>query len=103
MPAVENNPLRTLSRKTGKRWPVLSRAQSDADVKCTAIKNRLNGAGISFPPEIDLVVCGSLGRGEWTRSSDIDWFLLINGAVSNEHLQLAKVVELHLIEYRTIE
>ncbi len=35
--------------------------------------------------DISVVVFGSLARGEWTSSSDLDWTLLIDGAVDTKH------------------
>lgn len=39
--------------------------------------------------DISVVVSGSLGRGEFTSDSDIDWTLLVDGPAASEHLDVA--------------
>lgn len=52
-----------------------------------------------------LVVFGSLGRGEWTKSSDLDWTYLVDGQVNSDHLGIAlkiqDVLENHKNEFRS--
>jgi len=52
--------------------------------------------------DYDLVVFGSLARGEWTNGSDVDWTLLIDGQVSSDHRSVAHAVQTALgkIEFR---
>jgi predicted nucleotidyltransferase len=84
------NPLSILAAETGKRWPQLFSGQKRAEKKIVEIQAAVFMEYPDFPPEADLVVCGSIGRGEFTASSDIDWFLLVNGPVKNTHLKLAQ-------------
>jgi hypothetical protein len=41
-------------------------------------------------------VYGSLAREEWTRQSDVDWTLLVDGRADPRHLQAAKEIERRL-------
>lgn len=43
--------------------------------------------------DADLVVFGSLARGEWTSGSDVDWTLLIDGQANPEHREIARQIE----------
>ncbi|MEM8947492.1 MAG: nucleotidyltransferase domain-containing protein [Planctomycetota bacterium] len=39
---------------------------------------------------VQIVVNGSLARGEWTSGSDVDWHLLVDGPANPQHLKLAQ-------------
>jgi predicted nucleotidyltransferase len=43
-------------------------------------------------PDTSLVVFGSLARGEFTDSSDIDWTLLVDGITIPEHAEVARQI-----------
>lgn len=85
--------LKALARRYRKRWPEIFRAQRRSEETIGKIQYAIREAGITFSTETDLVICGSLARGEETGKSDVDWFILVNGPVSNTHLQVAKEVE----------
>jgi predicted nucleotidyltransferase len=42
--------------------------------------------------DTSLVVFGSLSRGEWTSSSDLDWTYLIDGEANSDHLFIAQKI-----------
>jgi hypothetical protein len=44
-------------------------------------------------PDTSLVVFGSLARGEWTTSSDLDWTYLIDGGAKSSHLQITQDIQ----------
>ncbi len=46
-----------------------------------------------FSPDLDLVVFGSIFRNEFTKGSDVDWTLLIDGQADARHLDVAKFIE----------
>ncbi|MCP3980334.1 MAG: nucleotidyltransferase domain-containing protein [bacterium] len=48
--------------------------------------------------DADVVVFGSLARGEWTSKSDVDWTLLIDGQAAPEHRQTAQGIAKRLSE-----
>jgi len=52
-----------------------------------------NVSAIKVPPDIALVVFGSLARLEWTSSSDVDWTLLVDGPSDPEHFSLARAID----------
>jgi predicted nucleotidyltransferase len=43
--------------------------------------------------DTSLVVFGSLGRDEWTSSSDLDWTFLIDGGANSDHLLIAQDIQ----------
>ena len=48
--------------------------------------------------DAQVVVYGSLARGEWTEQSDLDWTLLIDGQAKPEHRETAHKIESDLAE-----
>ena len=46
-----------------------------------------------FSSDLDLVVFGSIFRNEFTKGSDVDWTLLIDGQADARHLDEAKFIE----------
>lgn len=51
-------------------------------------------------PETSIVVTGSVGRGEVTRGSDLDWYLLIDGPSNPEHFRLAQRIDEALVDLK---
>jgi predicted nucleotidyltransferase len=43
--------------------------------------------------DTSLVVFGSLARGEWTGSSDLDWTYVIDGEANSDHLRIAQKIQ----------
>jgi predicted nucleotidyltransferase len=50
--------------------------------------------------DTSLVVFGSLARGEWTSSSDLDWTYLIDGQANSDHLIIAQKIQEVLEDHR---
>lgn len=50
--------------------------------------------------DTSLVVFGSLARGEWTSSSDLDWTYLIDGQANSDHLIIAQEIQRILNEHK---
>jgi hypothetical protein len=59
----------------------------------TESRIRHSVAAVKVPPDIALVVFGSLARLEWTSGSDVDWTLLVDGPSDPEHFGLARDIE----------
>jgi predicted nucleotidyltransferase len=78
-----------LADRLGTRWTQLA-AASDRTLKK---KNELSRglAGLDSA-DTSIVAFGSLARNEFTRGSDIDWALLIDGQAASEHLAIANKV-----------
>ncbi len=76
-------------------WPTIAKAEKDAREECSKHAAQFSSAGL-IPADTSLVVFGSLARGEWTRASDLDWTLLVDGQVVGQHadiaLKIAKIV-----------
>jgi hypothetical protein len=80
--------LRSLTDAT---WRALAQADSDAIRARSCILRLLLDAfeGGELSADTDIVVFGSLARGEFTSGSDIDWTLLIDGPAKPLHRKTA--------------
>lgn len=81
----------------GTRWPTIDSARRLAAEQQHAISDRL---AKSLPLDTSLVASGSLGRGEVTRGSDVDWILLVDGQAAAGHLDAVYAIEDALVEIR---
>jgi predicted nucleotidyltransferase len=50
--------------------------------------------------DYDVVVFGSLARGEWTTGSDVDWTLLLDGQASSDHRLIYHQIRDRLQEFK---
>jgi predicted nucleotidyltransferase len=50
--------------------------------------------------DYDVVVFGSLARGEWTTGSDVDWTLLLDGQASSDHRLIHHQIRDRLQEFK---
>src|ERR1700685_3328942 len=69
-------PTLDLSRRIGKPWSNIEAARELSDRKVAELKQLLSDLDSE---DTSIVVLGSLGRGEFTEASDIDWYLLVGG------------------------
>jgi predicted nucleotidyltransferase len=83
-----------LETELNREWSTIKAAKADAEevrqLIDHSIKSRL---GPFSSNDVDLVVFGSLARGEWTNGSDVDWTLLIDGQANPEHQKLARSIQ----------
>jgi hypothetical protein len=83
-----------LRQKFGKEWPAIAKARSEAVARLDQVRSIVqvgaNGTPIDSE-DISVVAFGSLAREEWTRGSDLDWTLLIDGGVDHEHAHAASI------------
>lgn len=71
-----------LAAKTGEQWTAIAEARLTTD----RLLAQLRGAVEEFDdPNYSIVVTGSLGRGEASTGSDVDWFLLVDGLSNPDH------------------
>jgi predicted nucleotidyltransferase len=75
------NALQKLESALGASWEALTRAREAAERQHATLAECLQEA----PTDADIVVFGSLARGEWTQGSDLDWTLLVNGPARRDH------------------
>lgn len=66
----------------GKAWTNLCTAQVEAVELRDTIAKKVLGRTSS---DAEVVLFGSLARGEWTEGSDIDWTLLLDGGAATAH------------------
>lgn len=70
------------------RWTAIEKAIAESDEKRRSIESALKRDRLGGP-DVGIVVFGSLGRGEWTSGSDVDWTIIVDGRAAPEHRQLA--------------
>jgi predicted nucleotidyltransferase len=75
-------PTLKLSRRIGQRWPNIESAREFSNGKLAELKGLLVDLDSG---DTSIVVLGSLGRGEFTQGSDIDWYLLVDGIADPNH------------------
>lgn len=75
------------------RFPMIARARSNASKVRQLLLETFQDYSSA---DADLVVFGSLARGEWTSGSDVDWTLLIDGQANPEHREIARQIERRL-------
>jgi predicted nucleotidyltransferase len=78
-------PTLDLSRRIGKPWSNIEAARERSDRKVAELKELLSDLDSE---DTSIVVLGSLGRGEFTEASDIDWYVLVDGIADTNHHKL---------------
>jgi predicted nucleotidyltransferase len=78
-------PTLRLSRRLGRSWSNIEESREFSDLKLAELKEVLLE---SDSQDTSIVVSGSLGRGEFTPESDIDWYLLVDGTADPHHHDL---------------
>lgn len=71
-----------LSERTGEKWPALFAARATTNRLVAQLRGGLEELE---DPNYSIVVTGSLGRGEASHESDVDWFLLVDGLSNPDH------------------
>lgn len=61
-------------------FPAIVQARTDADSRLAAIEGKVEGHRL-VPADAAMVIYGSLARREWTSGSDVDWTMMLDGAV----------------------
>jgi predicted nucleotidyltransferase len=78
-----------LEQQLGTQWRAIRKAWSEANRIEAEIRTAVQDTLTEPTSDMSLVVFGSLARGEWTAKSDLDWTLLIDGAVDAKHQEAA--------------
>jgi predicted nucleotidyltransferase len=86
LPAVER-----LQGALKTEWSRIAGAKEAASKVSADLAGALE-KGRLVPADTAVVGFGSLARQEWTRGSDFDWTLLVDGQVSAEHLEVARSI-----------
>jgi hypothetical protein len=83
-----------LQKKLQCEWPSIQAARMQTEKELTGLeKLLLPEDGRPLAEDAGLVFFGSLARGESTSQSDLDWVLLIDGAVDSQHFRTFKKVQ----------
>ena len=81
------------------RWMSIYAARRRSSEKLAVLKSAIYDGVPLVAPETPLVVYGSLARHEFQDGSDLDWTLLVDGAVDPGHAESAKVVGARLHDH----
>jgi len=69
----------------------MAAAFADAQSERARLAEQVTEEGL-IPADTSIVVFGSLARGEWTRCSDLDWTLFVDGQVVSNHGEVARKI-----------
>src|SRR6266436_3485534 len=89
-----------LEERLGSHWGAIRKAREDTSLQRQELEGLFQARG---SPDTSIVVFGSVARGEFTSSSDLDWILLIDGQSIPEHKEQERVIESILAENGYIE
>ena len=78
------SPVELLSERLGTSWKSIAAARQKTD----DLRDKLSTLSEVSTEDASIVVFGSIGRGEVTDASDVDWTLLIDGPADPNHAHL---------------
>src|SRR5205814_3206450 len=90
----------------GTKFPIFDKARRDAQERMAELDQILSREVITelsdytaatdvseySSTDTNVVVFGSIARGEWTGGSDLDWTYLIDGGANSDHLLIAQAI-----------
>lgn len=86
-----------LQKKLRAKWPAITKAREKAHAAMERLQSGLAGY---IPPNTSFVVFGSLARYEFTRKSDLDWTLLVDGPADPKHAEAEIALGRRLVELK---
>lgn len=86
-----------LQKKLRAKWPAITKARKKAHAAMERLQSGLAGY---IPPNASFVVFGSLARYEFTRKSDLDWTLLVDGPADPKHAEAEIALGRRLVELK---
>ena len=86
-----------LRERMGAEWPSITASRANSAAMLARLAQALDQPRL-VPAETTLVVFGSLARGEFTDSSDVDWTLLVDGPADPYHQEAAQRIGAHMRE-----
>ncbi len=90
MPAeATETAIETLARARGCDWPAIKACAEASLAERKRLGDLVRDEKL-IPADCSFVTFGSLARDEFTKGSDIDWALLIDGAANPQHLDIVK-------------
>jgi predicted nucleotidyltransferase len=89
---VSESPVTKIQSKLGCEWPAINKAAQFSEQKAAEIRSILTSNHPLDSEDRSIVAFGSLARNEWTRGSDLDWTLLIDGMADPEHVNIALTI-----------
>ena len=94
--SISPSPFDEICTALDREFPSIVAARRESRQTEARIRNSVSA--VRVPPDIALVVFGSLARLEWTSGSDVDWTLLVDGPSDPEHFGLARAIDKGLQE-----
>ena len=89
-----------LASQLGAEWAAIRQAQENTVQRRLELEELFRGR---YSPDTSIVVFGSVARQEVTRSSDLDWILLVDGPAIPEHKEQEREIERLLAACRFVE
>lgn len=83
--------------KTALTWYNIEQGVRSAETLRSELCETLSGL---MSNDYDVVVFGSLARGEWTTASDVDWTLLLDGQASSDHRLIHHQIRSRLAKFQ---
>jgi len=103
MPADRFGQLKTLELKIGREWRSIKKAIAATEEKLRHLSELLIPPGNRpIAEDASVVFFGSLARSEWTSKSDLDWIVLIDGQVDEQHYRTFQNIRKKLIEAKEV-
>jgi predicted nucleotidyltransferase len=96
--SVAESEIELLAAKSGMKLPSVLAARAIAEEKRAELRCLIDNAGGEIRGDMNMVVFGSLARGEWTSQSDLDWSLLIDGQADPADVHIGRRIERLLTE-----
>src|SRR5438874_844163 len=85
------------------RWPTIQTARRQALERRQELTSLIEQNVSEVRSDANLIVYGSLARGEWTAKSDLDWSLLVDGQVDADDQVAAKKIQRLLQDAKWLE
>ncbi len=83
---LKTSPIEELEKRLGVQWQNLAKARALAQKTKSSLQREF--AKEENDDDISIVVLGSLARDEFTRNSDFDWSVLVDGLANPSHVEV---------------
>lgn len=80
-----------LEQRVGAQWAYVAAARAESDNLLGSLRSKVEDLGLG--EELSVVCYGSVARKEVTPNSDVDWTLLVDGAVCPDHFETMRKVQ----------
>ncbi|MEO8147225.1 MAG: nucleotidyltransferase domain-containing protein [Bacteroidia bacterium] len=86
--------VRAFAKQHSKTWNNIFNAEEITGEFVQKIENIFSENSVSFfSSDVDLIVFGSIARNECSKSSDVDWTILIDGQANHDHYEFSHIIK----------